>query len=40
MGLADLGADLLGNILRRLGIAANDHCAAASTCTALRCRYL
>ena len=38
--LADLGADVLDNILRHLGVAPRDHCAAASACTALRCRYL
>ena len=38
--LADLGTDLLDNILRHLGVAPRDHCAAASACTALRCRYL
>eukprot|EP01044_Picomonas_judraskeda_P023771 COSAG03_NODE_6339_length_1076_cov_2.458547_2_plen_123_part_01 len=40
MTLADLGTDLLDNILRHLGVAPRDHCAAASACTALRCRYL
>jgi hypothetical protein len=38
--LVDLGPDLLNNILRQLGVAPRDHCAAASACTALRCRYL
>ena len=38
--LADLGTDLLDNILRHLGVASRDHCAAASACAALRCRYL
>ena len=34
--LADLGTDLLDNILRHLGVAPRDHCAAASACAALR----
>jgi WD40 repeat protein len=38
--LADLGTDLLDNILRHLGVASRDHCAAASAGAALRCRYL
>ena len=40
MTLVDLGTDLLDNILRHLGVAPRDHCAAASACAALRCRYL
>ena len=37
---ADLRSELLDNILRQLGLAPRAHCAAASTCTALRCRYV
>ena len=40
MTLVDLGTDLLDTILRRLGVAPRDHCAAASACTTLRSRYL
>ena len=36
----DLSSELLDNILRQLGLAPRAHCAAASTCTALRCRYV
>ena len=36
----DLSNELLDNILRQLGLAPRAHCAAASTCTALRCRYV
>ena len=36
----DLSGELLDNILRQLGVAPRAHCAAASTCTALRCRYV
>jgi hypothetical protein len=38
--LVDLGADLLDDILRHIGLVPCDHIAAASTCTALRSRYL
>ena len=38
--LVDLSSELLDNILRQLGLAPRAHCAAASTCTALRCRYV
>ena len=38
--LVDLGADALDNVLRHLGLAPRDHCAAAAACTALRSRYL
>ena len=40
VALVELGTDLLDNILRHLGVAPRDHCAAASACVALRCRYL
>ena len=36
----DLSNELLDNILRQLGLAPRAHCAAASTCTALRSRYV
>ena len=36
----DLSSEVLDNILRQLGLAPRAHCAAASTCTALRCRYV
>ena len=38
--LVDLSSEVLDNILRQLGLAPRAHCAAASTCTALRCRYV
>ena len=38
--LVDLGTDVLDRVLAHLGIAPRDHCAAASTCTALRGCYL
>ena len=40
MALVDLGTDVLDRVLAHLGIAPRDHCAAASTCTALRGCYL